>query len=314
MTLRNVGLLALVIAATAACKRAEDRVHSGPAPVAQGSNAPDDPWSAREPKRDPLAHPLFWKLEKDGHTSYLLGTMHVGVDPHARLPDVVWQKLDEAKAFAMEVDLAEAGKLDMTRKDSITLRDELGEAYWNKLEDAIGRAEAQRVLKMKPMIPAALLGMRGLPRTAAMDGALYARAVRRHERVVVLESLDSELAVLDKWMNARAVKDMLDDLPGVEQRSQDMLAAYIAGDDAKILALQQRERQDWKRTGRPEQEYDAQMEDLLFKRNASWLPAIEKLHAEGGGFIAIGAAHAVGPRSVLDLLEKKGFRITRVVP
>ena len=142
MKLRNVSLFVAVVAATTACKRASD----GPTPQPVGpvteAGKPDrapgaapaaDPWSNPEPQKDPLKKPLFWSIERDGKTSYLLGTMHLGVDPTTRLPEIVWQKLDAAPTFAMETDLAGAGKLDVTRKDGKTLKDELGEVYWNCL-------------------------------------------------------------------------------------------------------------------------------------------------------------------------------------
>jgi uncharacterized protein YbaP (TraB family) len=56
------------------------------------------------------------------------------------------------------------------------------------------------------------------------------------------------------------------------------------------------------------------MEDLLYKRNASWIEPIEKAHAEGPLFVAVGAMHAIGPKSVLELLEKKGYKVTRITP
>ena len=40
-------------------------------------------------------------------TTYALGTIHLGVDPESRLPPVVWDKLDAARAFAMETDLSD---------------------------------------------------------------------------------------------------------------------------------------------------------------------------------------------------------------
>lgn len=307
MKLRNAGLLLVVLAATAACKKAEQRAV---APVAQGDSA--DPWSAREPAKEPLKKPLLWRIEKDGTTSFLLGTMHMGVDPTARLPDIVWQKLDEKPIFAMETDLTGADKLEILRTDGTTLKDELGAEYWKKLEGALGVAEAAQLIKMKPMIPATLLSMRGLPRTPPMDGVLHGRAQNRKKQIVFLEKLEAQSAVLEKWMNGRALQDMLDDLPRGERVAKDMLDAYVSGDEATIQAIQDGEREQWVAKGRPLGEYEEQMDDLLYKRNASWIEPIEKLHAEGGGFIAVGAAHAIGPKNVLELLEKKGFKIARV--
>src|SRR5574338_1473664 len=100
MKLRNAGLLVALLAASAACQQRSDRGHGGADTSHAGSAAPTrtaaDPWSKPDEARDPLPHPLFWKLEKDGHTSYLLGTIHRSIDPTTRLPELVWQQLDAA--------------------------------------------------------------------------------------------------------------------------------------------------------------------------------------------------------------------------
>ena len=310
MKLRNVGVVAVVLAAVASCDKGKARAKPEVAVVTQSGSDSSDPWSSQAPAKDPLKQPLLWRLEKDGNTSYLFGTMHMGVDPTTRLPDIVWQKLDEKPVFAMETNTS--GNLDIRRSDGSTLEAELGPEYWKKLVAALGEAQAQQLQTVKPMIPATLLAMRGLPRTAAMDGVLSARASNRNKRIVYLEPIELQMHVLEKWMNARALKDMLDDLDGTERRAKQMLAAYIDGDGAKLMAVFDEERAHWKQTGRPEQEFDEQMDDLLYKRNASWIEPIEKLHAEGGGFIAVGAAHALGPKSVPELLEKKGYKVSRV--
>jgi len=306
-TSRRLRWLVAVVAALTACKDSTPR--ATPPPVAGSA----DPWSQPAAAKDPLQHPLLWSIEKDGKTSYLLGTMHMGIDPTTRLPDLVWQKLDASPAFAMETDLGQA-KLEFKRTDGKTLRDELGEEYWKKLEGALGATMAARLLDTKALIPATTLSMRDLPVTPAMDGVLHGRAENAHKKLVYLEDARDELAVLETWMNAQALKDMLDDLPGMRQRSLDMLAAYIAGDEAKILAVTEAERKQWLAKGRPAEEYDRQMQEVLYRRNAAWIPKIEQIHGEGGCFIAVGAMHAVGPQSVLDILGHHGFKVTRLTP
>jgi uncharacterized protein YbaP (TraB family) len=289
MKLRIAGLVVAILAASAACKKSEPGAHQ-------------------------LLHPLFWSVERDGKTTYVLGTMHMGIDPAAQIPDRVWKTLDAAPAFAMETDLSRAGQLDVMRHDGGSLHGDLGSAYWQKLEDAIGSDRARGVDGMKPMISATLLSMIGLPQTPAMDAALLQRASDEHKRIVFLEPIEAEERVLEKWMDVRALEVMLDDLPGSEQHAKDMLAAYVAGDEAKIVALTDSERADFKKAGRTDAEYDQQMEDLLYGRNASWIPELEALHAAGGGFVAVGAMHLLGPRSVLDLLRQRGYTVTRLTP
>jgi uncharacterized protein YbaP (TraB family) len=93
-----------------------------------------------------------------------------------------------------------------------------------------------------------------------------------------------------------------------------MLAAYLAGDEAKIEAITDEQRRDALAHGYTAAEYGESLEDLLYQRNASWIGAISKLHAAGGGFFAVGAMHLIGTRSVLDLLGQQGYRIARMTP
>ncbi len=300
------GALLVASLAVVGCKRTE----APPAPA----TAAADPWSKPAAQKDPLKRPLLWSAERDGKTTYFLGTMHMGVDPEARLPEIVWTKLDTARTFAMETDLSGATQLDVKRHDGGTLHHDLGDAYWKKLEGALGAPVASELDTMKPMIPATMLSMRGLPETPAMDSVLLGRATNEHKAIVYLEPLETQTTLLDKWMNARALEEMLDDLQANEQHSKDMLAAYVAGDDQKILTLSDAERTDFKRHGHSDHEFDTQMDDLLYNRNASWIAPIEKLHADGGGFVAVGAMHLIGKRSVLDLLAQRGYKVTRLTP
>ena len=117
--------------------------------------------------------------------------------------------------------------------------------------------------------------------------------------------------MLEKHMNVKALKLMLDDLAKLERQSAQLLAAYVAGVEAKFTSLVDEQRRDALANGYTVAEYDDMMEDLLYRRNASWIAAIERMHGSGGAFIAVGAMHLLGPRSVLEMLQQKGFRISR---
>ena len=317
MNPRHAIALLVALAAMAGCQRdhAPPSAPTPTSPAATPSQQPD-PWAIAPIKREPLARPLLWSIEKDGHTSYALGTIHMGVDPESRLPDVVWQKLDHAPTFAMETDLSDPSltKDISSRHDGRTLHEDLGDAYWHKLETALGATTAERLDHMPPTIPATLLSTRNMPSTEPMDGVLLARAQRGHEHIVYLEPATKQLALLVKWMDVKALEQMLDDLDEDDQNQKALLAAYIAGDDAKMLALSDEERGEWKKAGRSDAEYDQMMKEMLYDRNASWIPAIEELHHAGGGFIAVGAMHLIGKGSVLDLLGQRGYKVTRLTP
>jgi uncharacterized protein len=316
---RAVVFVTLIAALGAACQKGSESTGATTAAPTAGaarsaSTAGTAPRNSNTAAGAPLRRPLFWSVEKDGKTTYFLGTMHVGVDAEARLPALVWNKLDAAKTFAMEADLDDPAAASMIRPSARSLRDDLGDAYWKKLEDAMGPSVARAVDHLPPLVPAAALSMRGLPETAAMDKVLSTRAASEHKQLVFLEPATRQLAILGKWMDIRALKVLLDDLPESEQHARAMLDAYVAGDEQQIVAISDSEKADALHHGYTAAEYDQEMNEMLYQRNSSWIDALEQLHAGGGGFVAVGAMHLVGPRSVLELLAGKGYRVTRVAP
>ena len=56
----------------------------------------------------------------------------------------------------------------------------------------------------------------------------------------------------------------------------------------------------------------ALMERLLDARNEVMVRRMDGLLEHGNAFISVGAAHLPGDKGVLRLLEKKGYKITRV--
>jgi uncharacterized protein YbaP (TraB family) len=51
---------------------------------------------------------------------------------------------------------------------------------------------------------------------------------------------------------------------------------------------------------------------LLDGRNPGLADAIERLHADGSVFAAVGALHIVGPQGLPALLKARGFAVTRM--
>lgn len=313
---RAAVFVTLVAAVAPACKRSPETTAGSAAasPTASATTARAPALSGEDIPSGAIVHPLLWSVEKTGTTTYFFGTMHAGIDAETRLPEVVWNKLESGKAFAMEADLDDPKAAAMIRPTASSLRDALGADYWKKLEDAIGPGMAKAVEYMPPLVPAAQLSLRGLPRTVAMDKVLLARAVKERKPVVFLETATRQLAILGKWMDVRALKMMLDELPAGERRARAMLEAYTEGDEQAIVAIADREKAEALQHGYTAEEYEQEMSEMLYDRNASWIDALEKLHARGGGFVAVGAMHLLGPRSVLDLLAKRGYQVNRVAP
>jgi uncharacterized protein YbaP (TraB family) len=51
---------------------------------------------------------------------------------------------------------------------------------------------------------------------------------------------------------------------------------------------------------------------ILLARNQAWMPTLTAAFNAGGAFVAVGAAHLNGRYGLLAMLQKKGFKITRI--
>jgi uncharacterized protein len=256
-------------------------------------------------------HPLLWSAQKDGHTTYLLGTMHIGFNAEKQLPQWVWGKLRTSTSFAMETDLTDPALMTTgIRQDGKTLRDELGEAYWNKLAAELGSG-ASAAMRMTPAAATSLLEVSSMPATMPMDLLLLGEATSAGKKIVYLEPASRQLALLDKWMDLRMLRASLDDRAHGKLAARELLTAYVEGNIARIEALGD-DRLAFKKSGRSDSEYEELMRELLYDRNASWIDAIEAMHRQGDAMVAVGAMHLIGKRSVLELLRQRGFTIARV--
>src|SRR5688500_16013232 len=106
--------LALVVAffglSGGACKKSDKKEDPGPG-TGGGAAAliPDAGGGATRPPADATAaaptegpvRAFFYRIENNGKTNHILGTMHMGIDAK-RLPAAVTEALDKAKTFAME--------------------------------------------------------------------------------------------------------------------------------------------------------------------------------------------------------------------
>jgi len=212
----------------------------------------------------------------------------------------------------METDPADPVMKTMAEPREGSLHADLGDAYWQKLETEMTPAVAARLDHARPVIAAVMLSLKGLPETEPMDGVLAAAATAENKPIVFLEPAAKQIALLEKWLDARAIKALLDHPDEAAAHDRDMLAAYLDGDEARMAALAASERATAKAAGYTDAEYDQEMADLVYERNASWIDEIEKL--DNNAFVAVGALHLIGPKSVLDLLAHRGYTVHRVDP
>ncbi len=134
------------------------------------------------------------------------------------------------------------------------------------------------------------------PMGMPMDMRLANAAHHAGARVGTLESMGFQLSLLRKLGSAQELAAILaDDSEAIEP----LVSAYRAGDLDAISEVTQMG--------------DASMREvLLTQRNHRWVHKLGRLLAHGGAFIAVGVGHIPGEDGLLDLLDQRGFSISRM--
>ncbi len=311
-------LASLCLTASAACKRSAPAPAGGTGTATATGTAAADPWGSTQEAGAPatrIQKPFLYavtRAETPAVTTYLFGTMHIGINGETQLPPWVWTKLDGARAFAMEADVSEPEVMKaLARTDGGSLQAELGAEHWKKLKEVIGDPLAEGMNHFKPFAVMTVLATKDLPMTPPMDQVMHKRAKDAGKPIVFLESAMRQLEIIDPFMTAADIKAYLDNLAYAKTQTLGMIEMYADGDEVALGKLFE-DQTLWVAAGRDPKTFAGYVDAILGNRNASWIPAIEQIHAEGGGFVAVGAGHLVGPRSVVQLMADKGYTVSRV--
>jgi uncharacterized protein YbaP (TraB family) len=145
----------------------------------------------------------------------------------------------------------------------------------------------------------------GFQAEQGMDLYFYRRAQKQKKSIRELESLEFQVGLiceLDKEEGESLVKSTLEELKDSKKKFEELLGAWQRGNEAELeKILNEANRRE-----------PGLMKRLVTDRNARWTPQIEDL-ARGTNNVAVivGAAHLVGKDGVVDMLRKRGWRVTQ---
>jgi len=268
-------------------------------------------WAAEAPDRG-----LLWRISRDGHSSYLFGSLHIGRADWAYPGPALRAAWARTDVLAVELDPTDVGAALAQQPSSAPL----APAQARRLD-----AQAQAAC-----LPPGLLG--GLPvmlqlstlalLDARRDGfdagfgqdlMLLARAKREGRPVHALETLDEQLGALepDAADLPAVIDDTLAQLQSGEARvpMRKLAAAWAAG-DLRTLADYER----WCACVRTPAER-AWLRRVNDGRNGPLAERIAALHGAGQRLlVAVGALHMSGPQALPKLLAARGFTVERLVP
>lgn len=271
-------------------------------------------------------HGALFKVQQGGHTLYLFGTIHVGAADFYPLEPRIAAALKKAPVLALEIDpLGDQQNLmrAVQRHGMLAKGGPAGpqlDADWRQRLDRLLKQyniEPESVAAMKPWLLASLLTVsefsaQGYEAALAVDSHLSKQAHARGQKVIELESAESQMALFDQMSADEQLTFLQEAIAGIEDKEQANQAREIAdawrkADVVALDALALKAEMDDSFSGRFVQKV------LLDGRNPALADGMVKLMArENNCVAAIGVLHLIGKGSVPELLRKRGLSVERI--
>ncbi len=285
-------------------------------PVAQVPT-PEKVQAAKQIARD---HGFLWRISKDGHTSYLYGTIHVAKFEWMFPGQKVMQALQASDTLALELDMLDA---DIQKRISNGMAQFHSSALPEKLVNRLRKqAEAacvqySGIANLTPEFQVDTLTLMvgnwdGLYPAYAIDNVLAGIGHSSNKQVVSLETPESQLKLL-QMKDAQEIVDLVQDsLDELESGRAHAFLSRIAKIWETADYAQMSNFNEWCDCLKTDVEREM-MKRLLDDRNPALAEHINALHESGKKvFAAVGSLHMFGPNGLPVLLEERGYHVEQI--
>ncbi|HEX7782678.1 MAG TPA: TraB/GumN family protein [Sphingobium sp.] len=274
------------------------------------------PLAAKEPAS---ASPALWVVKDADTTVYLFGTVHVLKPGTVWFDDEVKAAFDRSDELVLEMVEPPAAEMAQTMgelglaKDRKPLSEKLSEPARAKYQAAMEQAGIpwQSFERFQPWMPGVMLSVMPLVKGGylaeeGVEKVLSAAATAAGKKIGGLETASEQLGYFAGLPDAQQIaflNETVDGLPQADAEFATLIKAWKAGKPDSLSRQMNRSLE-----ATPEL---AQV--LLYGRNAKWAAWIaERMKTPGTVFIAVGAGHLAGPKSVIADLAADNIAVKRV--
>lgn len=266
-------------------------------------------------------HGFLWRISKDGHTSFLYGTMHI-----AKLewgfpgPDIM-EALRATDTLALELDIFDPDiqkrmAEGFAKLHSIALPDRLAKRIRRQAD--ILCVPFDSIAKLPPEIQLMSLELfvgrwDGLDPSYAIDGILSAIGHGAKKTVISLETPESQIKII-KMHNLKETKAIVDiELSDLETERARTMVNRISRSWANSDYADLERFKEWCACLDTNIERDL-MKRVLDDRNPNLASRIDALHLGGKRvFAAVGSLHMFGPMGLPALMAQRGYLVEQLL-
>ncbi len=265
--------------------------------------------------------PALWKLSDQDTTIYLFGTVHIlhkDIDWKNEVLEAAW---NASPIVYFETDTSEEGQQQIAamipqiglNAPGVTLQSFFTDEQWALIEQSATKLNLpiQSFQNMRPWLVGVLLSVQmimadGGDPESGVETILRADALAAGKSIRYFESVEQQLGFFADMSDEDAAQLLYEGLvfynenPGYFQKLVD---EWLAGNVVAIADIM------IEGLAGP----DNVAEVLLYSRNRNWVEELTRLMNEEQGvfFVAVGAGHLAGEKSVQDYLQQAGFTVER---
>ncbi|TAD83846.1 MAG: TraB/GumN family protein [Sphingomonadales bacterium] len=262
--------------------------------------------------------PALWKVADEDTTIYLFGTVHVLPKGLEWYDTTIATALEGSEMIVTEIPMdsaSEAQLAQLTQTKGLlpagtTLRSLLSAEQITAYTAAMAKigAPAEAFDPLKPWLAGLTLSIlplmqQGYDPNSGVEKILLAKAAGK--ATGALETAEFQLGIFDGMTQEAQIAFMMEAATGIDEIKpmlDRMVAEWAEGDAVQLAEVMNEGMSD-----------PAVAEALLYSRNANWAEWIDtRLDTPGTVFVAVGAGHLAGAKSVQDYLALKGITVSRV--
>ncbi len=267
------------------------------------------------------AESSVWKIAKGDDFIFIGGTVHILPPSQFPLPKEFIIAYENSDTVVLETQVPSPTDMEFQNK----LQQKATYQSPNSLKQVIKRSTYRKLAEYlvayginlddfanyKPGFIVTMMAIMEAQRAnIAGDGVdvyLYNRAKTDNKKADYLESMEFQLeliANMGRGNEDTLVLSTITQLAEFKEMFWQLIPAWRAGDEQLLNDF----------VTKPMAEDDpALFNTMIVDRNKNWLPKIEKMFVDSDReFVLVGVAHLVGKDSVLELLTKKGYQISKL--
>jgi uncharacterized protein YbaP (TraB family) len=263
-----------------------------------------------------LDNTLLWKISGNGLTrsSYLYGTMHVLCAEDATVSDSLKLAIKYSDQIYFELDMDNLGEMLGAMKylrmnDGKKLSELLTKEEYAKVEAYFKNNAVPLPLTMmnrfKPYFISSLIGeqMMTCSQKNGMEELIMRESKQYRKEIKGLETTEFQASIFDSIPYEKQAKDLvnyIDSIDSYKEVTMEMVDVYRQQNLEKMDSLMHKS----------DPGMDEYMDILLYGRNRHWVQQMPEIMKSRCILFAVGAGHLPGEQGVINLLRKKGYKVT----